>query len=334
LRRICGLPANDGQIIRPSDEPTMASMVHDWDLCLATACARREELRKQKWNIKSIELQLRAAKNLARPQLSFVSQYQLNGFGQYLFGDNSIPAGTPGAGIQNFTRNMLQADNTGWNVGLQFAMPLGLRNAHAQVRNTELRLMKAQAALEVQEMEVSHELATVFQSLDFYYQNMQTSYNRREVAVENLKFAKVEFDHTVGRDTLMQLRQAQRQLAIADQSFYRGVVEYNKSLVELQYRQGMLLEYNHIHLAERDWGTDAKAGAKRLAEARSYGIDTPSFDPVRHEPAAFTPRHFSMPETTMPETTEWDEQMELPAPLPPVDAPLELEQLPESGSNP
>src|SRR5258707_5955698 len=71
LRRICGLSANDGKVIRPSDEPSVAQMVHNWDVSLATAFSRRQELRKQKWNIKSIEMQLKAAKNLARPQFNF-----------------------------------------------------------------------------------------------------------------------------------------------------------------------------------------------------------------------------------------------------------------------
>jgi outer membrane protein TolC len=290
LRRVCGLPANDGQIIRPSDEPTIARTIHDWDICLATACTWRQELRKQKWNIKSIELQLRAAKNLARPQLNFVSQYQLNGFGQHLFGDNTIPHGTPGFGLQNYYQNLVGADNTGWNVGLQFAVPLGLRNAHAQVRNTELRLLKAQSELEVQETEVSHELAGVFQSLDFYYQNMQTNFARREAAADN--FDSVKSDYEMGRRPLDLVLQAQTRLTIADMAFYRSVIEYNKSLSDLQLRQGTLLEYNHIHLAERDWGPDAKAGAKRLARARSYALERFSFDPVRHEPEAFAPRHF------------------------------------------
>lgn len=293
LRRVCGLPANDGQIIRPSDEPTIARKYHDWDLALATACAQREELRKQKWNIKSLELQLVAAKNLNRPQLNFVSSYQLNGFGRLLFGDNGA-AGTPGANLQNYTRNLLQGDTTGWNAGLQFAVPLGLRNAHAQVRNTELRLLKAQAALEIQELEISHELAGTFQALDFYYQNMQTNFNRREAAAENL--GHVQNDYEMQRKALDLVLQAQTRLTIADIAFYRSVIEYNKSLAEMQLRQGTLLEYNHIHLAERDWGPDAKVGASRLAKARSYAIDTFSFDPVRHEPEAFAPRHFAAPD--------------------------------------
>jgi outer membrane protein TolC len=287
LRRICGLSANDGKVIRPSDEPSVAQMVHNWDVSLATAFSRRQELRKQKWNIKSIELQLRAAKNLARPQFNFVSSYQVNGFGQHVFGDNG-PVGSPVENLTNYTRNLVQANQTGWNVGFQFAVPLGLRNAHAQVRNTELRLMKAQSVLESQEMEVNHEIASTFQALDYWYQNMQTNYNRRQAALDNLEAAKNDYD--VERKALDLVLQAQNRQTIADLAFYRSVVEYNKALAELQLRQGTLLDYNNIHLAERDWTPDALIGASRLARARSFAFDAPRGDPVHHEPEAFVPR--------------------------------------------
>ncbi len=37
--------------------------------------------------IRSLELQLKAAKNLSRPRLDFVSQYRINGFGDNLLGE-------------------------------------------------------------------------------------------------------------------------------------------------------------------------------------------------------------------------------------------------------
>jgi hypothetical protein len=61
-------------------------------------------------------------------------------------------------------------------------------------------------------------------------------------------------------------------------------------LAELQLRQGTLLEYNHVHMAERDWDPEAKLGARRIARARSQALDAFSFDPVHHEPEAIVPR--------------------------------------------
>ncbi|MDC0176445.1 TolC family protein, partial [Planctomycetaceae bacterium] len=52
LRRLIGLPVNDGRIIRPSDEPITAQFTPDWKSSLVDALTRRVELRRQKWSIK------------------------------------------------------------------------------------------------------------------------------------------------------------------------------------------------------------------------------------------------------------------------------------------
>ncbi len=307
LRRVCGLPANDGRIIRPSDEPTLAKMVHNWDICLATAFARREELRKQRWNIKSIELQLKAANTLAHPQLNFVSSYQINGFGRRLFGDN-LNNGSAGSQLQSMNRSLFAGDQTQWNVGLQFSVPLGYRNARAQVRNTELQLMKAYAVLDTQETEIGHELASAFQGIEYWYQNAQTNYNRREAAAENL--AAVEADYQADRKSLDLLLQSQTRMTIADIAFYRSVTEYNKALAELQMRQGTLLEYNNIHLSEREWVPEARVDAERRAWARAYALDASEFDSVHHEPAPVAP----LRQPVMP-APHYDAPPEMPLPV-------------------
>jgi outer membrane protein TolC len=308
------MPANDGRIIRPSDEPSLARVVHNWDICLATAFARREELRTQRWNIKSIELQLKAANTLAHPQLNFVSSYQINGFGRRLFGDN-LNNGSAGSQLQSMNRSLFAGDQTQWNVGLQFSVPLGYRNARAQVRNTELRLMKAYAVLDTQETEIGHELAGAFQAIEYWYQSLQTNYNRREAAAKNL--GAVEADYQADRKSLDLLLQSQTRMTIADIAFYRSLTEYNKALAELQMRQGTLLEYNNIHLSEREWVPEARVDAERRAWARAYALDSSEFDSVHHEPAPVVPtrqpvmpaQYYEGPPDTMPPVMDPAEAM-------------------------
>ena len=182
LRRLLGLSANDGRIIRPADEPTTALFVPEWHICLAEGLTRREELRRQKWNIKSLEMQLIAAKNLANPRFDFVSSYQLNGFGDNLFTNSRGDESTAEGEYSSAYRSLARANQTGYGLGFEFSMPLGLRNVTAQVRNQELRLVKAREALKLQELEVSHELANAFQNLAWRYQTAQTNFNRRRAA--------------------------------------------------------------------------------------------------------------------------------------------------------
>ena len=124
----------------------------DWQNTVAEALARRPEIRSQRWNVRSLELQLKAAKNLVRPRLDFVSQYQVNGFGDRLFGDGDAPGG--GFINDSFYESFANNLTSSWSLGFQLAFPLGLRTAQTQVRNYEFRVRKARAVLAAQEMEV------------------------------------------------------------------------------------------------------------------------------------------------------------------------------------
>ncbi|MFO1096581.1 MAG: TolC family protein, partial [Planctomycetaceae bacterium] len=116
LRRLLGLSVNDGEILRPLDEPATANVLPDWTQQLSAAFARRPELRRQKWSIKSLELQLRAAKVLTQPRLDFVSGYQVNGFGDDLMGNPNDGVTTKRLGSAYDT--LLRNQQTGWNLGL------------------------------------------------------------------------------------------------------------------------------------------------------------------------------------------------------------------------
>lgn len=284
LRRLLRLPANDGRIIRPVDEPTAADILPDWQLCLAEAVTRREEIRRQKWNIKSLELQKRAAENYANPQLNFVSSYQLNGFGDNLFASHGDPDTRRGQ-LTSAYRTLFQGNETGWTLGLQFTVPLGLRNALAQVRNLDLQLIKARDVLATQEVEVSHELANAFQLLDYWYKALGTNYNRLLAAERN--FAGVQAEYDADRKALDFLLQAQTRRANAESAYFRSLIEYNKAICEIQYRKGTLLENNNIHLTERSWTPEAYHDALRRAWARTFAVSALKVDPLRTEPEPF-----------------------------------------------
>ena len=290
LRRLCGLPSGDGTILRPSDDPTISEFVPDWNLCLAEALTRREELRRQKWNIKSLELQLTAAESLTNPQLNFVSGYQLNGFGNNLFGANGAP-GTPGANLQSAYRTMFEGDTTGWAAGFNFSVPLGFRSALSQVRNYELRLCKAREVLALQEREISYELTKTFQDLAWRYQTAQTAFNRWQTAEAQIAGRESRFRLGVPNvETSVLLDQfltTRRRAADAEVAFYNSVIEYTKSLTDLHYRKGTLLEINNIQLAEGEWTAEAQKDAIRRAWARTFAFEASEHDPLETQPEAF-----------------------------------------------
>jgi hypothetical protein len=143
FRRLLGLTVNDGRIIRPCDEPSVAEFVPDWHIAVAEGVTRRPEIRRQKWNIKSIEMQLDASKSLLMPRFDLVAGAQINAFGDRLISQQST-LNQPGSSA---FASLVEAGQTGWDIGFEASIPIGFRNAHSQERNFELRLTRARTAL-------------------------------------------------------------------------------------------------------------------------------------------------------------------------------------------
>ena len=284
LRRLIGWSVNDGEILRPVDEPVTANYLPDWNQNLLTAFARRPELRRQKWSIKSLDLQLRAAENLTRPRLDFVSAYQVNGFGDDLLGSPADGVTTQHLG--NAYDTLASNQQTGWNLGLQMSVPVGLRYAHAQVRQFELRLAKAQSVLRDQEIEISHEVAAAFRELDRTYLALQN--NTARLAAAHDQHAALSAQHeTDSQQTPAQtVFRAREGVAQAEIALASSVVEYNIALMNVQYRTGQLLEYDGVHLREGPWPAAAHEDAVRHATAREKAFPAlflkDSTDPLTH----------------------------------------------------
>jgi outer membrane protein TolC len=266
LRRLMGLPVNDGSVIRPSDDPITAQILPDWNNSLAESLTNRPEIRRQKWNIKSLELQRGAAEKLVNPRLDFVARYQVNGFGDQLTG---------GEGRFNSAYDTLMSgDHTGWGLGFEFSMPIGFRGATTQMQNIEHRISKARALLAQQEQEISYELAASFQQLDQSYQTAKTNYNRRRAAQRRVEAFEAEYK--VGRSTVDLVLRAQISLAQAEIAYYSSLVGYNQALNELRYRKGTLLMDNSVYLSESLWTEDAYDDALRRAWERSFAFESPN----------------------------------------------------------
>ena len=338
FRMLLQMPGNDGQIIRPSEEPTTIEAEFDWQVSLTEALINRVELHKQKWNIKSLELQLHAAESLTRPSMDFVSRYQVNALGDHLlaFGDDND--GRTTQGLNSAYETLLQGDHTGWNLGFSFSMPLGFRSALSQVRNYELRLAKARHMLAAQEQEIAGQLGNSFQQVAKYYAVMRSNWNYLDAARKTLH----QYDVTekiggpVNESSAAffsaQLR-AQQTLITAEQAFYQSVCDYNKAQANLLARKGTALNHFNISLAEGPWTPAAYREAVRRAWSRSHAFAADHVDAEPNEfvnPGSYAPSELPgppMPSEAGPLPTIQSEAGPLPtvgieSPLPKV-APAE-----------
>ncbi len=311
LRRIVGLSVNDGRLMRPSDEPTTAAFHPSWETSLTEALTQRVELRRQKWNIKSLELQLCAAESLTNPRLDFISDYQVAGLGDDLLGAGS--SAVPGP-FRTAYGSITSGNFTGWNVGFAFQMPLGFRAQHAQVQNIELRLAKARDTLQAQEIDISHEVAQDFQNIAVQYTTAQTNFNRFRAAQQRVQLFRAEVE--AGTKTFDVLLRALGSQAEAEVAYFRSLTEYNKAIVALHYHKGTLLPYDDVWLSESDWTPEAYRDSLRNAWARTHAHDAPHLDT---EPAEFVAQpgwhaqEYAAPNGTPPEpAVPYETEVELP----------------------
>lgn len=261
LRYMIGIAPTDGRLIKPIDEPTIARVQYDWNEIVAEALTRSPELRKQKWNIKKYELQLIAQRNYLLPQVDLQGSYNIHGAGHDLIDSTNKTSNAAGS--------MTHSEFEDWSLGINAQVPIGFRRELASVRNAELMLARERAILQEQELELVHNLSDLYRDLDRTYRLIEDYLSVLRAARKEFRAVSASFD--VGKTTLYEVLQAQQQLANAETSYYRMVIDYNLAIVNLNYRKGSLLEYNGVTLAEGPWNTKAYFDAYRRARERDSG---------------------------------------------------------------
>lgn len=261
LRMLMGIPINDGRLIRPADEPSLARVEFDWEETLVESLERRPEIRRQRWQIKKRELELQANKNFLKPELDLIGRYRWRGFGRNFLAEGSDTGEFDGALNSLFDGNLQE-----WQMGIELSVPLGKRQAHAAMRHAELMLARDRAILHEQERAIVQSLSNAISDVDRAYAVLQTTFNRRHAARQEV--AAVEAAYDSDNATLDLLLEAQRRQAEADGSYYRSLVEYSLAIKNVQFEKGSLLAYNNIYLAEGGWPEKAYMDASERERLR------------------------------------------------------------------
>lgn len=248
LRRMLGMPIDDGKILYPSNEPALVDTTQDRTKHLFDALTNRIELRRQKTNLHSLQLQLYAAKNLANPRLDFVTGYSLNGFGQNLISGGAAD-GITQEGFNNAYTSLFRGKETSWSLGLEYTVPLWLRSQRSQVNQLEFRIVKAKFALATQEDEISRELYSTLQNIEQWKANAKSNNRRYLAALRRVDASKTEY-RDAGRISIDQVLRAQTSLTLARIAYYRSLAEYSKALRDLMYRTGRLISGDDIELLD------------------------------------------------------------------------------------
>ena len=258
LRRLMGLPPNDGRLIRPSDDPTSAQMAYDWQQMLQESQVARIELRRQHLQIRRRELELIAARNFLLPRLDAVAGYRFLGYGDDLMG-----AGSAGSAPFNSAfNNLFRGDFQEWDVGLRANVPLGFRRAWTNLRQTQLNITRERAVLREQQNQIAHGLSDAVAEMQRAFELSKTNYAQRQAATEQEEYVRRAYE--VQRVTIDVLVSAQSARANAESAYYNSLRDYAKAIKNLQIAKGSLLAYNQVYLSEGPWPAQAYRDAAKI----------------------------------------------------------------------
>jgi outer membrane protein TolC len=245
LRGLMGMRSDDGTRLVPADEPTLVPYRPDYYTLANEAMQYRPELAIARQELKIQQLNLVTQRNLRRPDLRFISQYDIAGIGSRL-------DGRPG---ENALANFIDNRFNSWTVGLRLDMPIGFRDANAAVRQAELNLRRNYFFLLDSERKtlefLTEQYRQVIQTHELVkYRRAQRESLQRFIQLDRqvLESGALSKEEYVGFIT--NLIQVQRDLANATASEFQAVAQYNIALAGLEYAKGTIQQYNNLMVTD------------------------------------------------------------------------------------
>lgn len=263
LRNLLGLPPADGVTLVPSSPPNADRFLPEWQTLCDLAAERRPDLIELKLVLEADQQLLIQSRNSALPQLDAVGLYRWNGLEGELPGGGNLP-GPPGP-------------FNDWTLGVNFSVPLGLRQSRAGLRRTELVIARDRANLQQGLLAAVHTLATSVRAIDQAYLQYLAFKDARLAARINLDQQLA--DYRAGRVIFLNVLQAITSWGDAVSAEAASLTQYNTQLATLERQTGTILESHGIVFVEERYGSIGPLG--RMFQGVCY---PESLRPTDNEP--------------------------------------------------
>ena len=240
LRLLVNDPAmisSTGSEFIPTDIPSLEPLPIELADALSTALANRPDISKAIRDLRAANVRLGVAKNDILPQLDLLVGTYVAG----LDGDSDV--------FESWTRQFKDG-GPGFNVGLEFEVPIGNRAAHARQQRREWELTRAlnqfRAVVETSLTEVElavREVTTTHKELLGHYHAMVAAENETAFLVDRWQTLP-DIDDSVTL-LLEDLLDSQERLADEEAAFAQAQMDYSVAAVKLKQVMGTLFQVNH-----------------------------------------------------------------------------------------
>ena len=234
----------------PVDRPDFTAQTFDIEGAVRNALSQRTDLEIAKKNIEANDVTLKYLVDQMRPQADLQATYGVVGLGgtqllkQAGAGVNSPPIGTVPGGYLDALSPLFRNDFPRWTVQLNFSYPLGTSAQEANVARARVQINQIQAQTKQIELQVATDVTNAVLTAQSNTERVQAAQAARELAQKQLEAEQSKFE--VGMSTNYNVIQSQRDLATAQNNELQAILNYRKSLVELERLQQTTLQNLNI----------------------------------------------------------------------------------------
>jgi outer membrane protein TolC len=236
LRNLLMLPPEDNCQLVPVSAPTSERYARDWGALVRLLEKYRPDIVELKLILEADKIRLLLAENQALPRLDVTGLYRWNGLTGTAPTRARISSG-PG-------------EYTDWALGINFSVPLGLREGRARVRQQSLLIARDRANLEQALHAAVHNLAVVVRELDSAYEQYLAQKETRAAALENLRVQIGLFRTGQPNVIFLNVLQALNDWGNAVNFEARALIAYNIALANVERQTGTILESHGLFFHE------------------------------------------------------------------------------------
>ena len=219
--------------LNPVDLPTLEVPAIDLEEAIRTALDERTDIARSRRQLDINNVNLSSLSNSRLPAVDLVGTYQLQGQGGTRFNRTGLGGSVfqeiPG-GIGDAFNQLYDVDFPTWNLQLTVSYPLGQSAADAQYARARIQVQQVQAQLRQLGLQVATEVTNAVLQIQGIARRIEASTAARELATEQLAAEQSKF--AAGLQTNFFVVQAQRDLATAQDTELRAILDQQKALVE------------------------------------------------------------------------------------------------------
>jgi outer membrane protein TolC len=223
--------------LEPVDRPTFRPEPLDVEAAVRNALQNRTDLDAARKTVESNDITLKLLHNQTLPALDLIANYQAQGLGGTQFirqgtGLGSTIIDTIPFGYSRALSTLFGRDYPVWQVQLNVSYPIGGSQADATFARGRIQRNQAAAQLRSLELTVATDVTNAALQVESSLKRYEASSVARELSETRLQAEQSRFE--VGLSTNFFVVQAQRDLATAQNTELRALLDYRRALVDYE----------------------------------------------------------------------------------------------------